>query len=53
MSNGLAADFAEHAPSRYELPFQAVDALSWTFERDGALWLDNAYSDVVPVRTLL
>ena len=53
MSNKLEADSAEHAPSRYELPFQAVDAYSWTFERDGALWFDNAYSDVVPLRTLL
>jgi hypothetical protein len=39
---------AEHASSRYEYPFQAVDAYSQNFERDEALWFDNAYSDVVP-----
>ena len=43
-----AGNSAGHATSRYEYPFQARDAYSWTFERDEALWFDNAYSDVVP-----
>jgi hypothetical protein len=38
----------EHASSRYEyLPLAVNDALSQSFERDDALWSDNAYSDAV------
>jgi hypothetical protein len=44
----VGLNVVEHASSRYEQETPAPDALVKTFERDDALWFDNAYSDVVP-----
>ena len=45
---GWSKNVVEHASSRYEQETPAPDASVKTFERDDALWFDNAYSDVVP-----
>jgi hypothetical protein len=53
IERSLGRKYLEHAPSRYEYHPLTVDDLSQIFERDGALWSDNAYSDAVRYRTLL
>ena len=41
-----------HRPAMNK-PSQSLDDFRKSFERDDALWTDNVYSDVVPLRTLL